>query len=282
MSVLDYVDFALNCAALLLWLNWRSRGLTIPRAAGIALVSTLRRAEPAQRDRWISPATLAAILFVRAFVYWQMGPGWHWTPRLSMAAITVPFRSDNLGRMLLFSLLSFLVFTAGCYFCVLLLSAVNRSVPSAESWQGLVRALLGPVERLPGWLKLLLPFVMGVLFWLGAGPLLTAIGVQIPVSSFGHRLQEALLIGIGAWLSWKWLIAFVIVLHIITTYVYLGSSPFWKYVTDTARNLLRPLAAVPLRVGRFDFVPVVALAIMFALAEFLGSWLPKMYAKLPL
>ena len=279
---MNVLDFVLNCAALLLWLNWWSREFSAPRASGIALVSTLRRAEPARRDRWKSPVVLVAILLVRSLVYWQIGSSTHWTPRLSLVAINVPFRSDSLGRMLLFSCLSFVVFGGAFYLCALLIAALNHKLPVTDQWQSFFRTLLGPIDKLPRWLKFLLPFAIGILFWLLVGPLLSAVGVQVPVKSFVHRVQEAVLIGISAWLVWKYAIAIVLVLHVVTSYVYFGASPVWKFISETARNLLRSLAGIPLQVSRVDFAPILALAIVFTLAEFVSRALPKLYATLPL
>jgi uncharacterized protein YggT (Ycf19 family) len=278
MSALDLV---LNLTALLLWLNWWGRGWGAPRA-GIALVSTLRRAEPSRRDRWRSPAMLASILLLRAIAYWQIGSSIKWTPQLSLVAIVVPFRSDSLPRMLLFSVLSLLVFMGGFYICLLLVSAANRSVAAHDPWQSFVRALLGPFDRLPGGAKLLLPFVLGGSFWMACGPLLSWIGVQVPVLSWAHRIEEAALIGIASWVAWKYVIAAVLVLHVVTTYVYLGNAPFWQFVGNTGSNLVRPLAWLPLRFGRFDFAPVVAVTVVFAATEALRHWLPSAYAHLPL
>src|SRR4051794_37413416 len=163
---MNVLDFILNCAGLLLWLNWWSTGLSVPRAQGIALARTLRRAEPLRADRWTSPAVLVALVLVRGIVYWQVGSTTKWTPRLSLVAMNVPFRSDSLGRMLLFSFFSFLVFGGVFYFCALLLSSVNQNLPANDKWQAFFRALLGPIDKFPRWLKFLLPFFIGMLFWI--------------------------------------------------------------------------------------------------------------------
>lgn len=279
---MNVLDFVLNCAALLLWLNWWSRGFSAPRASGIALLGTLRRAEPPKRDRWRSPAVLVAVLLVRALLYWQIGSATHWTPRLALTAINVPFRSDSLGRMLLFSFFSFVVFGGAFYLCALLVSALNHKLPPGDQWQAFFRALLGPIDKLPRWLKFVLPFLIGMLFWLVTGPLFSAAGVQVPVKTFVHRAQEAVLLGMSGWLVWKYAIAAVLALHVVTSYVYFGASPIWKFISETARNLLRPLRAIPLQMGRVDFAPLVALTVVFTVAEVLGRALPTIYAKLPL
>src|SRR4051812_29856897 len=105
------LDFILNCACVLLWLNWRSRGLTnVPRAPGIALIGTLKRAERSRAERWPSSAVLGIVLFARAIFYWQAGPSFHWTPSFSVGPIALHFRSDMFTRMFLYSLLGFLLF----------------------------------------------------------------------------------------------------------------------------------------------------------------------------
>lgn len=278
MSVLDFV---LNCAALLLWLNWWSRGLSVPRANRIGLVGTLRRAEPARRDRWMSPAVLVALLLLRSLPYCLIGTMTHWTPRLPLVAFTVPFRSDSVGRMLLYSFLSFVVFAGAFYFCALLISALSRERSPGDSWEGFFRALLGPIDRLPRWLKFLLPFAIGVVFWLVVGPLLSSAGVQVPVKSVSHRVQEALLVGVGSWLTWKYAVAIILALHVVSSYVYFGNAPMWQFVANTSRQMLAPLRRVPLRVGRVDFAPFVAVALVFAVAELLSEVLPTVYTKLP-
>lgn len=280
MSVLDFI---LNCAGLLLWLNWRSRGLSGPgRAAGIALISTLRRAETQRGDAWVAPVVLASVLFLRAVFYWQIGPALGWLPRLPLGAIVLHFRSDMFMRMLVFSLLGFLLFLAVFYFSLLLLAGTSQPSNKSDPWVGWVRAHLGPVARLPGWLQLLLPPVITFCFWIIIGPLLGLMGVQALAVSFRHLVEQAAVIGLGAWLGWQFLILAVLVLHMISSYVYLGNAPFWNLITITGQNLLRPLAALPLRAGKIDFAPVLALAVVLLAAFFVPPLLVWLYARLPI
>ena len=279
MSVLDFI---LNCAGLLLWLNWRSRGLSGPgRAAGIALISTLRRAETQRRDAWVAPLILVSVLFLRAVFYWQIGPALGWLPRLPLGAIVLHFRSDMFTRMLAFSLLGFLLFLAVFYFSLLLLAGTSRASSQGDPWVGWVRAHLGPCARLPGWLQLLLPPVITFCFWIIIGPLLGLMGVQAAAVSFRHLVEQAVVIGLGAWLCWQFLIIAVLVLHMVASYVYLGNAPFWNLITITAQNLLRPLAALPLRAGKIDFAPVLALTVVVLASFFIPQLLVWLYARLP-
>ena len=279
MSVLDFI---LNCAGLLLWLNWRSRGLSgTGRAPGIALISTLRRAETQRRDAWAAPLILVSVLFLRAVFYWQIGPALGWLPRLPFGAIVLHFRSDMFTRMLVFSLLGFLLFLAVFYFSLLLLAGTSRSSSQGDPWVGWVRAHLGPMARLPGWFQLLLPPVITFCVWIIIGPLLGLMGIQASAVSFRHLGEQAVVIGLGSWLGWQFLVIAVLVLHMLASYVYLGNAPFWNLITITAQNLLRPLAGLRLRAGKIDFAPLLALTVVVLAAYLVPQLLVWLYARLP-
>ncbi len=276
------LDFILNCACLLLWLNWRSRGLAgTPHVSGIALVGTLRRAGDSKRDRWSSPAVLVAVLIVRAFLYWQVGTAHHWAPQISLSAVVLHFRPDHFTRMLAFSLFGFLRMLGGFYFTLLLLTALNRA-GTAGSWPALIRAHLGLLGRLPGWLCLLLPFVVTFLFWLVAGPLLALIRVHLPVTSFYQLCLQASIIGLHGWMVWPCVIAALLGLHLVSSYVYFGRAPFWNFVNAIARQLLRPGAVLPLRLGKFDLVPLIGIVLMVLVALQAPQGLAWLYQRLAL
>src|SRR5216110_2259561 len=102
------IDFILNLACVLLWLTARSiRFDSLVKTSVASLAGTLRRTEPNRLRAWHFLLMLAMVLFCRAWIYRQIGPAVDWTPNLRLGAITIPFRSDMFGRMLLFSVLSF-------------------------------------------------------------------------------------------------------------------------------------------------------------------------------
>ena len=103
------IDFILNLAGLLLWLNWRSiRFDPLGRRMPATLIGTLRRAEPRRLRRWHLLAALGGLLLLRAALYWQIGSGVGWAAgKLDLGVIELSFRSDSFGRILLFSILSF-------------------------------------------------------------------------------------------------------------------------------------------------------------------------------
>ena len=275
------LDFILNCAALLLWLNGRSRSLTnLPRVPGIALIATLKSAQRRPAERWPSNLVLAGLLLARALLYWQVGTSARWMPTIPLGPITLHFRNDMFMPMLLFSLLGFLFFLAVLYFSLMLLAAVNRGSPENNAWLALIRAHLGPLARWHAPLLLLAPFVVTFLLWLLLGPLFSALQLSAPSSSFAHLARQALVIGLSAWLPWPGLIAGVFALHFVASYVYFGSAPFWNFINATARRLLRPLTLLPLRLGKLDFTPLLGLALMVPVIIYAPQGLTSLYERL--
>jgi uncharacterized protein YggT (Ycf19 family) len=70
----------------------------------------------------------------------------------------------------------------------------------------------------------------------------------------------------------QYLLPVFLLLYLVTNYVYLGSSPLWDFIGETARNLLAPLRSLPLRVARLDFAPLAGVILIL----FLLHWLPKL------
>jgi uncharacterized protein YggT (Ycf19 family) len=94
-------------------------------------------------------------------------------------------------------------------------------------------------------------------------------------------LESALLVGLGSYLVWKYVIGCLLVLHLLNTHIYFGKQPFWNYVNATGRTLLAPLRKIPLRTGRVDFAPVAGLALTFLAAKLLQWGLVCLYGWLP-
>jgi uncharacterized protein YggT (Ycf19 family) len=279
------IDFILNLAGILLWLNWRSiRFDPLLKTSPATLAGTLRRAEPYHLKRWHFLVALGGLLLVRALLYWQIGSAVDWTPNLHLGGIeiAIPFRSDSWWRMVLFSALSFAVTLALCYLWVLLFSIVNRRAAEREPLQKLVRLLLGRVDRWPWPVKSLLPLLVSLVLWYLLSLLLSRLTIIPPAVSKTHRLEQAIVIGLGSYLSWKYLIGGLLALHFVGSYVYLGDQPLWNFISLTGRNLLSPLRWVPLRLGKVDFAPLVAIALVFFAAELAERGLTALYERLPL
>jgi uncharacterized protein YggT (Ycf19 family) len=278
---MDLIHSLLNLAGLLLWLNWRALGFAEKlQPPSISITGVLRKVEAPRQRRWLFLAGLALLLLVRSVFYWQIGAAANWTPQLDLAAVVISFRSDFWTRALLYSLLSFGVVLGLFYVWLLLLSAVNRKVPETDPLQKLVRLHLSRLERWPAWLKLLLPWLLAVLLWYGAAPWLARLGIApAPRTSF-QLLQQSALVGLAVYLAWKFLLVGILFLHLLNSYLYLGNVPFWTFINATARNLLRPLGFLPLRLSKVDFAPLVGIALILLLTESGAYQLARLYQLL--
>lgn len=276
------VDFILNLAGLLLWIKWRSLPFDpIHKRTPATLVGTLRRAAPSHFRRWHLLVLIALLLIGRAGLYRLIGPALHWAGGLDLGVITLWFRSDLFGRTLAFSTCSFGLTLGIFYIALLLLSLLNGKSTGAGPLHQLVRMPLGGIDLWPRWAKILLPFAGTALaWWLASWWLVRQEIIPRPLSA-AHRLEQSAIIGLGSYLTWKFLAAALLVLRLLNTYIYFGKHPFWNYVNTTALALLAPLKRIPLCVGKADFAPVAGIALVFLAAELLERGLVYLYAHLP-
>jgi uncharacterized protein YggT (Ycf19 family) len=272
------VDFILNLAGLLLWLNWRSNRFDpLVKRLPATLMGTLRPAAPKRLRRWHLLAIIALLLLLRALVYWWIGALLPkvWVGQLDFGVTILPFRSDQLARMVVFSFFSFGLAMGILYVCLLPLSLLAGPMPV----HGLVKIPLGRLDGWPRWARIILPLVAAAGVWGLVSWLLGRLGILPPVSS-AVRFQQSLVIGANSYLLWKFPLGAVLLLHLLNSYIYFGKNPFWSYVSATAQKLLAPLHKVPLRIGRVDFAPVVALALLFGVAELAARGLNLLYIRL--
>src|SRR5690349_303323 len=102
-----YFDFLTNLISLVLWLCWRYRSRGSIQLSRVSIIGNLKPAEPGQ-GRWVFFLVLIALIVLRGFFYWQLGPDLGWNPALSLSVMSMTFRSDFLWRIMLYSGLSFL------------------------------------------------------------------------------------------------------------------------------------------------------------------------------
>jgi hypothetical protein len=276
------VDFILNVAALLLWLNWRDmRQAHLVKPDRISLAGLLKYAgKPSHRQWWLILIILV-VLLVRALIFQQVGPSLHWTPRLSLELVTLPFHSNFPGRMLSYSVLNFLLLLGRVYILLLLLSMVNRNTLEHDVIQRWIRMQLGRLDRWPAWLQILLILVVAVAMWFLVTPLLRQLNITPAEHTHPRTAIEGLLLGISALLVWKYLIIGVLVLYIANTYIYFGRSPLWEFVQVTGQNLLWPVRFIPLLFGKLDIRPLVLIGLVCAAAYGCEIGLERIYTFLP-
>jgi uncharacterized protein YggT (Ycf19 family) len=230
-------------------------------------------------------AALGGLLLLRAGIYWQIGSAANWAGKLDLGITALSFSSNLSGpmlsflRMLLFSIFSFGLMLGVFYLWLLLLSILAG--PQPLPFHRLVRMPLGGMDRWTRGVKFLLPLMVTATLWWLASWLLVWLQVIPPLVSPAHRIEESLVIGLGSYLAWKYLIGALLVLHLLNSYIYFGKHPFWAYVNAEAQTLLSPLRAVPLRAGKVDFAPVVGIVLVFLAAELAGRGLVLLYGKLP-
>ncbi len=280
---MDFVDGLLNVCGLLLWVHGRSaRSEDVTRTAGISLLATLKRPAGERRSGWPSILGLILLLAGRSVIYWQAGIAMGWTPRLWLGAVVLPFRTDVGWQALVYSGLSFGWWFLGFYLWLLLLSCLKGNGAERDIFSRLVRFHLGPVDRWPAPVKLLLPPVLGFVLWLAVGSLLIRGGWFPAPRSWGHWIQQAIVLGAGTYLTWKYLLAGLLVLHLLNSHIFLGNHPAWIWLNQAARLLLWPVQWIPLRLGKLDLVPVAGIALLFLIAELAERGLIHIYQQLPL
>jgi uncharacterized protein YggT (Ycf19 family) len=272
-----YVDFILNLAGLLLWLNWRSiRFDPLVKRTPATLMGTLRPAAPKKLRRWHLLAFLGGILFLRAVVYWWLGSS-VWVGKLDLGVTVLSFRSDWFLRILFFSFFSFGL-ALGIFYTVLLALSLLQG---PEMIHSLVKIPLGRVDDWPRWAKILLPLAVTVVCWLLLSWLLVWLQILPPPVSMAQRLEQSMVIGLGSYLLWKFPVVALLALYLLNSYIYFGRHPFWKYVGATAQKMLRPLKKFPLQLGKVDFAPVLGIVLIFLAAEGIGRGLTWLYIRLP-
>ena len=277
------IDFILNLAALLLWLNWRAaKSDPLGKRTPATLIGTLRRADARAAGRWQLPAVLGGLLLLRALFYWQIGSALKpvWAGKLDLGAIvlSIPCHESwsGLGRIIIFSFCSFAILLAVFYSWLIILSILGGPEPV----QALVRVQLGRPNRWPVAVKWLLPFLLCSTAWWLASWLLAWLHIIPAPGAASRRLAGAAIIGLEPYPTLKFLFGALLSLYLLNSYIYFGKHPFWAYVNAVSQNLLRPIRIIPLRVGRVDFAPLIGIAAVFLLAQGAGYILARLYTHL--
>lgn len=272
LEAMGLLDFILNLIGLLLWFNWRAAWFDpLSKSTPATLAGTLRRAEKTRYKRWHLPLGLLGLLLLRAPLYSEFGSALNWTGKLDLMVISIPFHSNapSYLPMLLYSFYSFGAALTTFLLWVLFLSILKSTSPENDSLRQLLRLHLGRAESWTTTPKLLLPLLLITPLWYVASWPLTYWNILPGPATAVHRLEQALLVGAGSYLVWKYLILGVLTLYFISSYVYFGKNPFWQHLEVIARLLLRPLRSLPLRFGKVDFAPLAGILLALFLAGIL-------------
>lgn len=273
----DAIDFILNVAGVLLWLNWRSVRLDpFNRGVPATLAGTVRRAEPMRLKRWHFLAALGILLFIRALLYRAIGPAVGWTPRIDLVLVHLAFpiiRGHSFLSILTFSALSFLQLLLVFYLWLLIMAIANRREGNPDALQKLVTVQLGNLARWPLSVQLAVPVLIVAALWMAFHPLLVYIGVTPHVRSNGILLAQGCAAGLILYWTVKYLLLALLTVHFIINYVYLGANPVWEFINTTSKNLLSPLRKLPLQLGRIDLAPILGIILIVLLLYILPNWI---------
>jgi len=265
------LDLILNLTGLLLWLNWSWRRFDpFTRTTPATIIGTVKRAEPRPTKGWRLLAGLVLLLFARALFYWEIGSAVAWTPKLDLGFVVLAFRSDVFTPVCLYSLLSFGRVLIVYYFWLLSLVIINSAVTEPDPIQKLLRLHLGNAGGWPWPVLSLLPIVCVAIIWLPLHPVLVAVGVVTRIYTVAHLLEQSLLLTLTLVFSLKYLLPPLLLIHLIASYVYLGTNPMWDFVGTTCRNILAPIRRLRLRIGKVDFTPIAGAILLIGLLH----WLP--------
>lgn len=276
------VDLLLNLIGLVLLLAWRTAGRpAVVRGAG-TLLSNLKPAESRPTKRWGYLVALGAVLAARPVLYSVAAVGLNWTPMIGLGSAALAFRADDPGRLLLHSLLSFgwAWLIAQAWATVLIsLSALERE---PEGWSKLLREFLGWLGRTPIWFQLPFPLLAAGIMWAVLTLPLASLGILPRVPALPELAAQAAVVGASVWLSLKWLLAGVLLLRLVNTYIYFGNAPVWDFIHRTGGTLIRPLFWLPVRFGKLDFTPLIAAAVIWAVWLGFEIGLTRAFARLNL
>jgi hypothetical protein len=260
------VDSILNLALLFLWIEWRAARLVRRPQSVLTLASTVQPAEHRMGSGLGSLAALICILLVRPWLYHSIGSKLLWTPELDLLTLSLPWRTDLLDGMYVYSTATFLLTLGWFYSALLLLSVINRNMPDSEPIQQFVRLQLGWLESVPWPARLFLPLLVAGLAWAATAPLLVKLGLLPALPPPAALFGQALAFSLAALLSWKWLLIVLFLFHLVNTYVYLGVRPIWPYITATAQTLLKPVSFLTL--PKLDLAPALGIGLVYCAAEF--------------
>lgn len=263
---MNIIDAILNVALVLLWLNATVRQWTLsgPQTAR-SLLRTLERTEVPTPRRWVSLIGFTAVVFFRAVFYWQIGSAVGWTPAIDLGAFSISFRSDHFSRMLLYSLLCISKWLLVLYVGIVFLVLLTRTVGAGDSLHRFILHQLGILGRFSPWVAAGATVFSAMVIWAAVVYPLSRLGIFPSPRGIGMVMAQGVMLSLGIWLKMRWVIWGILLLYILSTYVYFGSHPFWFYVAMVGRQLVRPLSGLPLRLGKVDFAPLVMAVIIFVI-----------------
>jgi len=267
---MELIHLFLNTLCLLLWFDWRTARISeaIP-ARPATLGGALNRTGGGSSKRNSSLLLLAAILLLRPVLYNALTHGATWTPLTELYVISLPWRSDDVWRMLLFSWVSFGQWMLVAYAWMAALVRVNHMRGEDDPTHRLLHTQLGRLNRLPLAVRLALPALVVCLFWMTFAGLFAKLGM-IPVpKSFFHVLGQSMVLGVWHLLIYRWLLVGLLAVHLAQLLVFAGEHPWLRYPRLAARSFSSRFNFMRLVLGRFDATDLALIAAITVGSELL-------------
>ena len=266
--MLETINLLLNFAGLGLWIG----AFAFSRAAArlsrpLTLLSALRPETSAAHGRLVLLGSLMALLVLRAAAYWNFSTPGDRLPSIDFGILSISFRSDLFTDLLAYSVGSFLVFLYLYYLWMLGISLCCRSSGPVDSIENFVnRQLRFLASWHVGW-KVFISLVAGAGLWLATGRALLVFGIgEIPREwSVSTLLLQSPFVAASFGCSFLLVMAVVLALHLISSYVYFGDHAVWPFIDRTAKVYLSPLRRFPLMFGHFDFAPILGILVFWFL-----------------
>lgn len=277
-----FIDLLLNLIGLVLLLAWRTAGRPAQVRGAGTLLSNLKPAESRATKRWGYLVALGGLLLARPLLYSAIATGLNWTPMIGLGSTALAFRADDPGRLVLHSLLGFGWVWVNAVAWATVLIALTCLEREPEGWSKVLREMLGWLGRGPVWLQLPFPWLAAGVAWALLTFPLVSLGILPRIPPGPELAMQSAVVGASVWLSLKWLLVGILLLRLINTYIYFGNHPLWDFIHRIGGLLIRPLGWLPVRLGKLDFTPLVAAAIVWALWWAMGAGLTRQFARLNL
>ena len=266
--MLETINLLLNLAGLGLWIG----AFAFSRAAArlsrpLTLLSALRPEASAIHGRLVLLGSLTALLVLRAAAYWNFSTTGGRLPSIDFGILSISFRPDSFTELLAYSIGSFLVFLYLYYLWMLGVSLCCRSSGPVDSIENFVNQQLRFLASWHvGW-KVFISLFAGAGLWLATGMALHVFGIGgIPREwSVLTLLLQSPFVAASFGCSFLLVMAAVLALHFINSYVYFGDHAVWSFIDRMAKVYLSPLRRFPLMFGRFDFAPILGILVFWFL-----------------
>lgn len=281
---MGFLDLVLNIFAVWLWASWLMRVKTQNAGYRYGSVSNALNHPSKKQNRvgrhsgnWKMWVALLILLIARPLLYWDMGLGWNAV--LKFGAVSISFATTNLLAMQIFSLASFIQMLLIFYSWLLLLGIFNygNNLNENNLAHKVIHCLVGRLGNWPVGIRLCLPAMVAMPLWFFFSLILEWTGIFPQQGSIKAIFHESLVMGLCAYLPWCHLLAGLIFIYFLNSYLFLGTSPVWNYLHAITRKLLAFLYMLPLTFGKIDFVPIVGLGITFLIYEYGCRWLSALF-----